>query len=103
MAESAFQKKFIRRLRRTFPGCELVKNDSGYLQGIPDWTLYVGPYYAMLEIKDSLTAKKQPNQEHYVEKFREMGFAAFVCPENEEEVLTALQEAFSPRRTACVS
>jgi hypothetical protein len=103
LAESVFQKKFIRKLKRTFPGSEVLKNDSGYRQGIPDWTLFWGPYWAMLEIKDSLSARRRPNQDHYVRKFNEMGFAAFVCPENEEEVLTALQEAFSSRRTACVS
>lgn len=103
MAESIFQKKFIGRLKREFPGCEVLKNDSGYRQGVPDWTLFYGRYWAMLEIKDSLKAKRQPNQDYYVEQFNEMGFAAFVCPENEEEVLTALQKAFSSRRTARVS
>lgn len=103
MAESDYQKKFIQKLKREFPGCEVLKNDSGYRQGIPDWTLFWGPFWAMLEIKDSLKAKRQPNQDHYVQKFNEMHFAAFVCPENEEEVLTALQEAFSSRRPACVS
>lgn len=103
MAESVFQKRFIRRLKREFPGCEVLKNDSGYRQGIPDWTLFWGPHWAMLEIKDSLKAAKQPNQDHYVERFNEMGFAAFVCPENEEEVLSALQSAFASRGSALVS
>ncbi len=102
MAESVFQRRFIRRLKREFPGCELLKNDSGYRQGIPDWTLFWGPYWAMLEIKDSLSAAKRPNQAHYIKRFNEMGFAAFVCPENEEEVLTALQSAFTSRGAACV-
>lgn len=95
MSESAFQKRFIRRLKQVFPGCEVLKNDSGYRQGIPDWTLFWGPHWAMLEMKGSLSASRQPNQEHYVAQFNQMGFAAFVCPENEEEVLTALQEAFA--------
>lgn len=95
MAENKYQPKLLKRLRRTFPGCELIKNDANYLQGILDWTLLWGPHWAMLEIKDSLKAKRQPNQEYYVERFNDMGFAAFVCPENEEEVLAALQEAFS--------
>ncbi len=102
MLESAFQARFIRKLKRTFPGCEVLKNDSGYRQGIPDWTLFWGPYWAMLEIKGSPKTSRQPNQEHYVNRFNEMGFAAFVCPENEKEVLTALQEAFASRGAACV-
>lgn len=102
MAESAYQKRLIRKLRRRFPGCYLLKNDSAYLQGVPDWTLFWGPFWAMLEIKDSLKASKQPNQEHYVQQFNEMGFAAFISPEVEEEVLTALEEAFASRGAACI-
>ena len=64
MAENAYQAKFIRKLKRRFPGCEVLKNDSGYRQGIPDWTMFYGPYWAMLEIKDSLKAKRRPNQDH---------------------------------------
>ena len=103
MAESTYQKKIIRKLKRMFPGCEILKNDSGYRQGIPDWTIFWGPFWAMLEIKDSLRAKRQPNQPYYVKKMNEMSFAAFICPENEEEVLAALQEAFSSRGATLVS
>jgi hypothetical protein len=103
VAESAYQARLIRKLKRRFPGCELIKNDSGYRQGIPDWTLFFGPCWAMLEIKDSLRARKQPNQQHYVEQFNSMSFAAFICPENEEEVLAALENAFASRGAALVS
>ena len=103
MSESIFQKQFIRKLRRMFPGCEVLKNDSGYRQGIPDWTLFWGPYWAMLEIKASENARTQPNQPYYVKKLNEMSFAAFVYPENEEEVLAALQNAFASRGSALVS
>jgi hypothetical protein len=48
------------------------------------------------------SASRQPNQDYYVEQLDEMSFAAYIYPENEEEVLSALQQAFeSPRRT-CV-
>lgn len=103
MTESAYQKKLIRKLKRMFPGCEVLKNDANYRQGILDWTIFWGPYWAMLEIKASMKAATQPNQEYYVKRFNEMGFAAFVCPENEEEVLTALESAFSSRGAALVS
>jgi hypothetical protein len=103
VVESAYQARLIRKLKRRFRGCELLKNDSGYRQGIPDWTLFWGPYWAMLEIKDSPKASKQPNQEYYIKQFNEMGFAAFICPENEEEVLTALEHAFASRGPALVS
>lgn len=103
MTESAYQTKLIRKLKRMFPGCEVLKNDANYKQGILDWTLFWGPFWAMLEIKASEKASTQPNQEYYVTRFNQMGFAAFVYPENEEEVLAALQEAFSSRGATLVS
>jgi hypothetical protein len=102
VTERQYQTKLIRKIRRRFPGCVVLKNDSAYLQGIPDWLILFGPYWAMLEMKDSLTSNKQPNQEYYVKTFNEMSFGAFICPENEEEILDALQEAFESHRRACV-
>ena len=95
MAENAFQAKLIRKLKRMFPGCEVLKNDSGYKQGILDLTILWGTHWAMLEAKASRDARKRPNQDYFVEKLNGMSFAAFIYPENEEEVLAALQEAFA--------
>jgi hypothetical protein len=103
VAENLYQAKLIKKLKKLFPGCEILKNDSGYKQGILDLVILYGKKWAMLEVKDHATAKRQPNQEYFVKKFGEMSFASFIFPENEEEVLTALQKAFSPRRTARVS
>jgi len=96
VAENAFQAKLIRKLKKLFPGCEILKNDAGYRQGILDLTILWKRYWAMLEVKDSATARERPNQGYYVRKLNDMSFAAFIYPENEEEVLAALQEAFSP-------
>jgi hypothetical protein len=57
----------------------------------------------MLEVKASANSSERPNQAHYVERLNNMSFAAFIYPENEEEVLTALQEAFASRGAACIS
>jgi hypothetical protein len=103
VTENQYQAKLIKKLRRMFPGCEILKNDSGYRQGIPDLTVVVDDFWAMLEVKESATANEQPNQSYYVQKFNGMSFAAFIYPENEKEVLAALQKAFSSRRTTCVS
>lgn len=102
MAENAYQAKLIRKLKEMFPGCEILKNDSAYKQGILDLTILWGACWAMLEVKGSSRARKQPNQEYFVERLNKMSFAAFINPENEEEVLTALQKAFASRRSACV-
>lgn len=94
MLESDFQAQLIRDLKRMFPGCIVVKNDSGYIQGIPDLTIFYNDKWATLECKQSAKAKKQPNQEYYVRRMNEMSFSKFICPENEKEVLNELSQAF---------
>lgn len=100
--EAKYQADLIRRLYEMFPGCEILKNDAGYRQGMLDLTIFYGPCWAMLEVKASATASERPNQAYYVEQMRNMSFAAFIYPENEEEVLTALSEAFASRGAACL-
>lgn len=95
MAENAYQAKLIRKLKRMFPGCEILKNDSAYKQGILDLTILWGKRWAMLEVKASERARHRPNQDYFVRQMDEMSFASFIFPENEEEVLAALQEAFA--------
>jgi len=90
MLESNFQAQLIRDLKRMFPGCIVVKNDSSYIQGIPDLTIFYNDRWATLECKQSARAKKQPNQEYYVGRMNEMSFSKFICPENKEEVLNEL-------------
>jgi hypothetical protein len=103
VTEAQYQAKLIRKLKRMFPDVVLMKNDGSYIQGFPDWTILYGSCWAVLEIKESLSARRQPNQEYYITRLSGMSFAAFICPENEEEVLSALQEAFGSPRRACVS
>lgn len=103
MAENAYQAKLIKKLHKLLPGCEVLKNDAGYRQGILDITILYGKKWAMLEVKAHAGAREQPNQGYFVKKFSKMSFASFIFPENEEEVLTALQKALSPRRPARVS
>lgn len=102
MLESVYQSRLIKKLRRLFPGCIILKNDSSYIQGIPDLTILWGPYWALLEVKASEDADQQPNQEYYVDLANEMSFGAFIYPENEAEILDALQQAFKPSRDALV-
>ena len=92
--ENKYQVHIMNRLRRQFPGCFILKNDSGYMQGVPDMTvLFVKPFWAMLEVKASIHSRIGPNQEFYVEMLNNMCFAAIIYPENEEEVFSALQHA----------
>jgi len=101
--ENEYQAHLIKVLRRRFPDCFILKNDTSYIQGIPDLMVLFGTKWAALEVKGARNAVVQPNQEYYVEKLDRMSFAAFIYPENEEGVLNDLQQTFQPRRPARVS
>ena len=92
--ESQFQKALMDEIRARYPGCVILKNDSGYIQGIPDWTILYKDKWAVLEAKRERKAKKQPNQEYYVDQLDNMSFSRFVYPENKDEVLGELQRIF---------
>ena len=94
MLESKFQADLIKDIKSMFPGCVVMKNDSSYIQGIPDLLVLYNDRWASLECKKSEGARKQPNQEYYVEKLDSMSFSRFIFPENKEEVLRELQSAF---------
>ena len=91
--ESGFQDKLRDELKELFPGCMIFKMDQ--IQGIPDLLILYKNKWASLENKKSVNAKRQPNQEYYVDKMNEMSFSRFICPENKEVVLDELQQAFN--------
>lgn len=104
MRENAYQAHLIKTIKRqVLPGCIVMKLDSGYLQGIPDLIILFNDRWAVLEVKRSNKEPVQPNQEYYVTLMDEMSFAAFICPENEQDVLDALQQALKPRRRSQLS
>ena len=96
MLESVYQSHLIETLEDLFPGCVVLKNDTSYRQGIPDLTIFWGPYWAVLEVKARRGATIQPNQQYYIDMLNDMSFAAFIYPENEAEILHVLQQAFQP-------
>ena len=100
MLENKFQSNLIKEIKEMFPGCIVMKNDSSYIQGIPDLIVLYNNKWASLECKKSANARKQPNQEYYVGKMNEMSFSRFICPENKEEVLHDLQSALQSRRSS---
>jgi hypothetical protein len=104
MAEGDYKTQLIKKIKKMFPGCIVLKNDEQYLQGISDLTVLWYDSWALLEVKVSKDAKRQPNQPHYVAKGKDMCFGAFIHPENEQEVLRELQQAFtSPSRRSRIS
>lgn len=86
--ESGFQDKLRDELKEMFPGCMIFKMDQ--IQGIPDLLILYKNKWAMLENKRSANARRQPNQEYYVDLLDDMSFARFIYPENKDEVLDEL-------------
>lgn len=91
--ESGFQDKLVKELKDMFPGCMVFKMDQ--IQGIPDLLILYGKKWASLECKRFAQAKKQPNQEYYVDLMNTMSFSRFICPENREAVLQELKKIFT--------
>lgn len=96
--ERDFQRNLIKELKDIFVGCIIMKNDSSYIQGIPDLLILYKDKWAALEVKKSATASHRPNQEYYIDKMDEMSYASFIYPENKEVVLDELQQTLFSRR-----
>lgn len=101
--ESDFQSNLIKELKKRFEGCIVTKLDSGYIQGIPDLLILYKKKWATLECKKEANANKRPNQDYYVNLMNKMSFSRFIFPENKEEVLDELEQAFKPRRKSRLS
>jgi hypothetical protein len=103
MNESQYQTALIKTIQEVIPGCMVLKNDPRQTQGIPDLIVLFEDKWAVLELKISRRAKISANQQHYIDTMGAMSFASFIYPENEEEVLSALQYAFGLTRETCIS
>ena len=94
MLEKQFQSKLIKELKEKYPGAVVLKTDPEYIQGFPDLLILWQKHWAALECKRKDKSHIQPNQEFYVDYLNHMSFAAFIKPENKEEVLNAMEQAF---------
>lgn len=79
------------------------KAEKEMLKKIPDLVVLYEDTWAALEGKKSARASHRPNQDYYVEKMNEMSYAAFIYPENKEEILNELERSFQARRSARLS
>lgn len=94
MLESQYQAKLIKKLEWMFEGCVILKNDANYRQGFPDLLILFRNRWVALEFKQSGRASHQPNQDYYVDLLNEMSYSAFIYPENERDILNAVQHTF---------
>ena len=94
MLENKFKTKLIKEIKQRFPGCLVVHLDPNEIQGIPDLLILYKDRWATLECKRSAKEKRQANQDYYVDKMNSMSFSRIIYPENREEVLSELQQAF---------
>jgi len=96
--ERDFQAHLIKQLRLLVePFGVVLKLDTSYLQGLPDLLILYKNRWAVLECKRSANEPYQPNQEYYLEALNNLSFAACIHPENEEEVISELQQALRIR------
>lgn len=101
---SGFKARLIKELEHRFPGCVIIHLDPNTVhQGVPDMLILYKTKWAMLETKGASNSKRRPNQEFFVNFYNELSYANFIYPENEEDVLNDLQQAFEPRRRSRVS
>lgn len=99
--ESVFQRELKKELKERYPGCYIFKNDANQIQGIPDLTILYKDKWACLEVKrskDEMRNGVRKNQRFRVNELNEMSYAAFIYPENKEEVLDELDRRFQIKR-----
>lgn len=95
MLENKFKTKLINEIKSMFPGCMVLHLDPNEIQGIPDLLILYKYKWAVLEGKKNSWATHRPNQDYYVELMDGMSFAAFIYPENKDEVLYELYLHFT--------
>ena len=98
MLENKFKTKLIKEIHELLPGSMVMHLDPTEIQGIPDLIVLYEDKWGALEGKKDAKASHRPNQDYYVDKMNKMSFAAFISPENKEEVLHELQQSLQTRR-----
>lgn len=101
--ENDYQSGLIDRIKDRFDGCMVLKNDSSYIRGIPDLLVLYKDKWGALECKREKKASHRPLQDYYVKKMNDMSYSSFINPDNEQEVLDEMEQAFTSRRTTRVS
>ena len=94
MLENKIKTNLIKEIEKRFPGSYVFHLDPTERQGVPDLLILYKNKWAALEGKKNKNASHRPNQDYYVKKMNEMSYASFIYPENKEDVLNEIQQAF---------
>lgn len=101
--EREIQPRIIGKIKQRLPGAKVFKGDTRFQQGTPDLIILYQDRWAMLEVKRSSTATRQPNQEYFVDELNQMSYAALIHPDNEEDILDEVQRALQAERCPLLS
>lgn len=104
-SEGKFKTALKKEIESRLPGSMVFYLNPNDIKGIPDLEVLYESRWAVLEAKKSeedyrkdLANPEKMSQSYYVNKMNDMSFAAFIFPENKEEVLNAMERALrSPR------
>lgn len=102
MLERTFKKRFREKLIAMKPDIEIFEPNPTQRRSSPDMLLFDGipdeenpiQVWAALEFKASKNSSHRPNQDYRVSRLSKKGYASFVYPENEMEVLDELEKLF---------
>ena len=94
MLENKFKTNLIKEIEKRFPGSYVFLLYPTERQGVPDLLILYKNKWAALEGKKNKNASHRPNQDYYVKTMNEMSYASFIYPENKEDVLNEIQQAF---------
>lgn len=94
MLENKFKTNLIKEIEKRFPGSYVFHLDPTERQGVPDLLILYKNKWAALEGKKNKNASHRPNQDYYIKTMNEMSYASFIYPENKEDVLNEIQQAF---------
>lgn len=92
--KDGYQSRLIKDIKSRIPGSMVLKSNPNYIQGIPDLLVLNGENWCAIEAKASADAPYRPNQEHYLEVMAKMSCSFTAYPENHEDVIHGLQQAF---------
>lgn len=92
MLENKYKTELCKRIRDLFPGCIILHGDPTEIQGIPDLFVLCDITWFALEGKQTEKSSHRPNQDYYVALCNKKARGAFICKENEAEVLEEMRK-----------